>query len=331
MSLLSPLGIGTVTATKDTDTDEIMVYVPGLFPQAEGRTVANVEQVERTSHNASGEVVTSVSLKSNSIPAVWKKMDNSNRISAPDVREGSQVSVYKASGQNQYYWTLDGVNPETFRLETVMYGWSANPNLDENTPFDVNNFYIFAMDTRSGLVQLRTTQANGEPAAFDIQINTAAGTLTIGTNDSLTTINDPERSYTYQNSDGATFNIAKKSAALYLPENLQLFADDMIAIRTKALFLQAETADIDVGLTRWKGKIERTGDTEQIGNYTQIGDYTQTGMYKHVGDVDRTGNSVSTGTVIGMTDVRTMTVSLNLHFHAGVENGRGVTTPPVPL
>lgn len=331
MSLLSPMGMGTVTATKDTDTHEIMVYIPGLFPQAEGRTVAQVDRVERTSKNAYGEDVNSISMKSNSIPAVWKKMDNSNRISSPDVREGTQVAVYKASGQNQYYWTLDGVNPETFRLETVMYGWSANPNLDENTPFDVDNFYIMVMDTRSGLIQLRTTQANGEVAAFDIQINTAAGTFTVGTNDSLTTINDPERSYTYQNSDGATFNIAKKSASLYLPENLQLFADEMIAIKTKALFVQAETAEVDIGLTKWKGRMEHTGDTEQIGNYTQLGDYTQTGMYKHIGDVDRTGNSVSTGTVIGMTDVRTMTVSLNFHFHAGVENGRGVTTPPVPM
>lgn len=324
MSLLAPLGMGTVTATKDTDTNEILVYVPGLFPQAEGRNVADTAQVERSSKNAFGEDVRSVSLKSNSIPAVWKKMDNSNRITAPDVREGSQVAIYKAPGQNQYYWTLDGVNPETFRLETVMYGWSANPNLDENTEFDVANFYTFVMDTRAGLAQLRTSQANGEQAAFDIQINGMDGTLTIGSNNSMVTINDVEQFMVYQNALGAILNINKKSASLYLPEALQLFADELIAIRTKQLLIQAEKADIDIGLTRWKGKVERTGDTEQLGNYTQ------TGMYKHIGDVDRTGNSVSTGTVVGMTDVRTLTVSLNLHFHGGVRNGDGVTTPPIP-
>lgn len=331
MSLLTFLGEGTVTATKETNTDEIMVYVPSLFPQAEGRMVANAERVERTSVNAAGETVRSTSLKSNSIPAKWRKMDDSNRITAPDVREGSTVGIYQVPGQNVYYWSLQGVNPDTFRMETVMYGWNANPNLTENSEFNVDNFYGLVVDTRNGLMQLRTSEANKEATVADIQLNTTDGTLTLGfKNGMMINVNDVEQSFTITNQQGAVLRMIQKEATLYLPDKLSIFAENTFNLKTKEINIQAETANIDIGLTKWKGRIEHTGDSTQLGNHEQEGNTTQTGMYTHIGDMDRTGNSVSTGTVIGLTDVRTMLVSLNLHIHPGVQGGNGTTAPPLP-
>ncbi|MNG47114.1 hypothetical protein D3C79_49810 [compost metagenome] len=331
MSLLQFLGVGTVTATKETDSDEIMVYCPFLFPQAEGRMSANAEQVERVSKNAYNEEVRSVTLKSNSIPAVWKKMDDSNRISSPDVREGTPVAIYHIAGQNQYYWTLDGVNPNTLRMETVMYGWNANPEVEENGDYDVDNFYIFAIDTRSGLVQFRTSERNGEASKFDIQINTKDGTITIGAkNHSMLNLNDVDHSFTYTNEEGALLRIEKKEGTLYLPDRLSIFADNTFNLKTKQINIQAEEANIDIGLTRWKGKVERTGDTSQIGNWDLTGNYEQVGFYQQEGDTRRTGNSYTSGFVWGFTDVRTMTVSLNLHLHGGVRGGEDTTSVPLP-
>lgn len=331
MSLLQFLGVGTVTATKESNTNEIMVYLPSLFPQAEGRASAQAEKVERVSQNAFGEEVRSTSLKSNSIPAVWKKMDDSNRISSPDVREGSTVAIYQIPGQNTYYWTLDGVNPDTFRMETVMYGWNANPHVNENGEFDVDNFYMLSMDTRNGLVQFRTSDANGEATKFDIQINTMDGTVTIGgKNHSMLNIDDVERSITYSNQDGSVLRINQKEGTLYLPDKLSIFADQIFNLRTDKIFVQANEANIDIGLTKWKGTLERTGDTSQIGNWDLVGDYQQEGMYTQQGDTIRTGDSTSTGIVTGLTDVRTLLVSLNLHTHGGVENGKGNTNIPNP-
>lgn len=325
MSLLQFLGVGTVTSTKDTDTNEIMVYCPFLFPQAEGRMSASAEQVERTSKNAYNEEVRSVTMKSNSIPATWKKMDDSNRITSPDVREGTPVAIYHIAGQNQYYWTLDGVNPNTFRMETIMWGYNANPEIGENGDFDIDNFYIQVMDTRNGLWQFRTSERNGEATKFDIQMNTMDGTITIGgKNHSYFCLNDVDHSVTYTNEEGALLRIEKKEGTLYLPDKFSIFADNVFNLKTKEINIQAEEANIDIGLTKWKGRVERTGDTAQIGEYVQTGDYQQ------VGDTRRTGNSYTTGFVWGFTDVRTMTVSLNLHTHPGVEGGKDSTLPPNP-
>lgn len=331
MSLLQFLGVGQVAATKDTNTNDIMVYLPSMFPHAEGRVAAKVEQVERKSKNAFGEDVSSNTLKSNAIPATWKRMDDSNRITSPDVREGTPVAIYTVQGGNTYYWTLDGVNPNTFRMESVMWGWSANPNLDANADFNVDNFYVMKVDTRTGIMTARTSMANGEPTRFDVILDGQNGTISwAGNEGSYLKFDDMERSFTYTNRDGAVFNIVKQICNLYLPDKFNLFADNEVNIKTKTLRIQAQEAFIDILLTKWKGDKEHTGNTQQVGNYKQEGNFDQTGMYTHTGDVDRTGNTVSTGTVIGLTDVRTAVISLNLHIHAGVENGDGVTSTPLP-
>lgn len=258
-------------------------------------------------------------------------MGDSNRMTSPDVREGSKVAVYTIVGSNTYYWNLDGVDQNTFRLETVISGYSANPNLDVNTEFNVDDYYITKVDTRTGVMSARTAMANGEPTRFDVIIDGQNGTVSIaGNNESLVKIDDIERSFTYTNQDKAVFNINKTSGTFYLPDSLNLFTDKVINVRTKRLNVQANEAFVDIGVTKWKGKFEHTGDTEQVGKYTQEGIYDHTGEYKQLGNTNRTGNSSTSGYVLGITDVRTMTVSLNLHTHGGVMGGPSNTATPNP-
>jgi hypothetical protein len=325
------IGIGVVAATKDTNTDQIFVYIPSMFPNADGRISANPKQVERTSLNAQGEEVKSNLLHSNVLPAVWKNMTDGNRTSSPDVREGSKVAIYQVPGQNKLYWTLDGVNVDTMRLETVFYNWSASPEVSENTPGDINNTYQMKVSTHEGLMALRTSQANGEKVAFDIQINAMDGVLHLGGSENGFIVWDElNHSFTYTNADGAVFKVDKKSMTVVMPDTLNLFIEKNINIKTETLKLQAKLIQADVELTQWKGRWEHTGDVAQIGDYTQTGNFTQEGDYEQTGDTNRTGNSTSTGVVRGLTDVQTATVSLNLHEHAGVQNGEGITTPPIP-
>lgn len=330
MNIMHCIGIGVVAATKDTNTDQIFVYLPSLFPNADGRISANPQQKERTSLNAQGEQVKSNLMHSNVLPATWKNMTDSNRTSSPDVREGSKVAIYQVPGQNKLYWTLDGVNTETMRLETVFYNWSASPEVSENTPNDINNTYQMKISTHEGLMALRTSQANGEKVAFDIQINAMDGVMTFGGSEQGYIVWDElNHTFTYSNADGAVFKIDKKTMTVFMPLLLQLFATEGINIKTKLLQLQADQIDADVKLTRWKGDWEHTGNTTQTGNYDQEGDFTQQGDYDQTGDTNRTGNSTSTGLVKGLTDVQTATVSLNLHTHIGVESGDGTSGAPV--
>lgn len=332
MNLINYLGIGTVTATKQTDTDEAMIYLPSMSPSADGRAVATVKTVEKKSVNAYGEETTSTSLSSNSFPAKWSAMGDSNRITPPDVREGSKVAIYQVDGQNTYYWTTFGVNAATMRLETVIYGFQANPATGDDTPFNIENFYTLTVSTHEGFFALRTTQANGEKAAFEVKVDGMNGKIMVGgSHKNYMVMDDVERSYTYTNADKSVFNVNRKKITMMAQDSITVNGLEQFNILTKIFNLQceriavkADSAEIRIGKTKWIGEINHTGDYIQTGDYRQSGDYTQRG------NMTQTGNITSTGTIKGLTGVTTALNSLDLHFHGGVQNGNGVTTMPVP-
>lgn len=320
MNLINHLGIGTVTATKETNTDTVMVYLPGFAPQADGRAVATARQDERTSENAYGEETKSTVMVSNSFPAEWRSMGDSNRISSPDVREGSAVAIYQVSGQNTYYWTTFGVNAKTMRLETVVMGYSANPAINDDTPFNIENFYTITVSTHEGFMALRTTQQNGEKAAFEMKVDAMAGKIMIGgSHRNFFMLDDVQRQMIYQNADGSVFDINRKQITAVSKDSITFAPTETFNIKTKNFNLEckrigikADEADIHIGTTRW------VGDIEQQGDYTQVGNFAQKGWIH------------STGNIVGMTGVFSVLNSLDAHFHGAVRNGDGFTSASIP-
>lgn len=327
MNLINWLGIGTVAATKQTSSKEIMVHMPSLFSTADGRTLAQTEHKQETSFDANGREVTSNTLVSNTVPAVWNSFGEANRLTPPDVREGSRVALYHVPGQNTLYWTTNGMNAETMRMETVIWGFSANPNLDADAPFSMDDYYMMKVSTHDGLFELRTSQANGEKTAWNLQMNGMAGRFDLrGTNESIFSMDDPESKFTYVNKEKSIFGVNKKKMLMSTEDSIGLNSKEAINILTKVFSLQckdinikADTAKIAIGKTDWEGDIDLVGNVKQEGNTKQTGNYDQTGNFK------------STGIVQGLTAVRTAIVDLNTHVHGGVMNGFGSTNAPTPV
>lgn len=332
MNLINWLGEGTITSTKNTDTGEVMVHLPIMAPQADGRNVTNVEQKQESSLNAAGEMETSTTMVSNVVPAEWRSMGEPNRKTPPDVREGSKVSVYQVSGQNKLYWTTFGFGAETHRLETIIWGYSANPNIAADAPFSVDDYYTATIDTRTGFFALRTSQANGENQGLEVRVDGGNGRVDMsGTNGSTFCWDDHNSQLTYNNKEGTIIGADKKQLLLSCEDSLTVNATESINVITKVLNVQcqdvnikAQKAKVAIPETEWQGNIKQTG------NYNQEGNYDQKGTYTHQGNTQQTGNTTSTGTVTGMTEVKTATVRLNIHGHTGVENGDGISGPPMP-
>lgn len=326
MNTINWLGIGIVTSTKNTNTSEIMVHQPNKSATGDGRAVTSVEQATQTSVNAAGETETSTTMVSNVVPATWKPIGEPNRKTAPDVREGSQVMLYQASGQTKIYWTTYGLNAETFRMETIVWGFSGNPNISEDAEFDVNDYYTVTVDTRGGFFGLRTTQANKEKSAMEFKIDGGNGRLDFrGSNGSLFSVDDFNSLLNYINKEGTQLSVDKKKALFSAADSLMLHAENSISVLTNVLAVQckdilvkANTAKVAIGVTDWEGTINLKGGFNQEGDYHQTGDYIQ------VGDI------TSSGTITGVTEVKTALVRLNLHGHTGVRGGSDTSGPPVP-
>lgn len=320
MNLINWLGVGTVAATKQTNTKEIMVHVPKNSPMADGRTVATTETKEESAINANGEPIKVNTLISNVRPAVWNSFGEPNRLTAPMVREGSQVSLYQVGGQSTLYWTTSGFSAETHRLETIIWGFQANPSLDENTEFNVDNFYTFTMDTAKGEASLRTSQSNGEKSGFEVRVSGQTGRIEmVGTNKSAMILDDFNSKFIYTNKEQTLIGVDKKKVSIIAPDSVLFNGDESVSILTKVFNLQATeinikaaTANIAIGKTHWEGEVNLKG------------------KLNHDGSTKQTGSTVSEGTIQGLTAVKSSLNDLDQHGHTGVRGGNDVSGPPLP-
>lgn len=324
MNLFNCLGLGIVTATKDTNTEEAMVYLPGLFPHAEGRANMGVSVGENRAFNDAGDEVTSTVMSSNSIPMKWINFSNNNRMTSPDVREGSMVAVYNVQGSSQYFWSYVGVNQETFRLETVLYGYSANPNVESDNRFDINNFYVFKVDTRDGKVSLRTSKRNKEKTRFEIEVDAKEGRITtVGDHGSYLCFDDVGRSLTYTNKDGSLFNIEKNTLTSFIPSTINLETKTLNMV-TDTLNLKSKTMNVATTTLN----LNTTNLNVEAANTQWVGPIHVLGAISAVGGMSVEGSLEATGVIHSDTDV-TSRVSLNSHKTSGVVRGGDISDVPV--
>lgn len=305
-SVITCYGVGYVTEDKQTDTDEIMVYVPALYPEADGGLEATTEKKSVTSQSPTGDAHSSTGLSSNSIPAKWLPF-NTNRITAPDVRKGSKVVIYKFKGSNEYRWMYFGMDG-TLRLETVIYAWSASPKVSEDVPFDTDHYYIFLVSSHAGKFQLLTGQGNGEPAGFAITLDTKNGGYSMrDTEENVFSLDSMAHIWSFMNQEQSLIAMDKKTIVMSCEDTMLLKGKEHIGIQTKVLEIRAdESITMDVGQ-----------QTNLLSPNILI-----RGKITHEGDTDQTGSTHSTGKIESDTDCISAGVSGKGHVHIEVKGGQ---------
>ncbi|QYN79949.1 baseplate assembly protein [Kosakonia phage Kc263] len=318
MNILECYGVGTVTMDKDLNTDEIQVHVKSLFPEADGEAVTAIETKNVTTQTPTGDTTSSTTLQSNTVAAKWMAL-NTNRVTAPDVRKGSKVVVYKFAGQDVYRWTYFGMDG-TLRLETVIYAFSASPKVDLNTPVTPDNYYMFMISTHQKKIQLVTGQGNGEKAAYVIELNTGDGQFSIvDSEDNIISLNSIEHAFSYINAEKSFLNIEKKDFTLSCENQGIIKAKNTLAIQCKDLQLKADNSiAVETKTTSWiSPDIYFKGNIKHDGNYTQTGNTTIKGSFNQSG---------GQGTVDGgwtIDGIRYLG-----HRHGGVQSGGSKTNTP---
>lgn len=318
MNILECYGVGTVTMDKELNTDEIQVHVKALFPEADGEAATQVETKNVTTQTPTGDTTSSTTLQSNTVAAKWMAL-NTNRVTAPDVRKGSKVVVYKFAGQDVYRWTYFGMDG-TLRLETVIYAFSASPKVDINTPVTPENYYMFMISTHQKKIQLVTGQGNGEKAAYVIELNTGEGQFSIvDSEDNIVSLNSIEHAFSYINAEKSFLNIEKKNFTLSCEDQGIIKAKNTLAIQCKDLQLKADNSiGIETKTTSLiSPKIYMKGDITHEGNYTQKGNTTIVGSFTQSGGA---GN-VEGGWTID--NIRYLG-----HRHGGVQKGGDKSSTP---
>lgn len=307
MNVLNFVGTSIVANTKQTNTDEIFVYNPLLFPSAEGGVNLDVARIKNEAVDANGKKVTSDMLKTNkTVPATWKPIGEPNRLTSPDVREGTPVALYQFMGDDEYYWTTFGFASDTMRLETIIYGWNGMPQIKEKSEFDLSKFYTMTISPRDGMMSLRNSNANGEATIIETTFNYMAGHFTMaGAQKSLLIFDDVNHSFTYHNAEESVLTVAKDKIYGFAKGGIMLQTDEAISLQAKQLLMDAESMLINI-----------SGSTEINCPETQ-----HNGNFSVDGTIDSTGNIVSQSTVQGMQGVKTKTIDTDKHRHGNGNDG----------
>lgn len=267
VSKLSIYSLGLVAANKPLDTRVIDVTPIEDTSMIDGDINSGATDYKAESKDSDGSVYKAEVKTALTISATWLPMGTSNRMTAPDVRRGELVAIYRFADTDEYWWTTLKDDLHLRKLETVIYAFSGTK--DESAKPNSENTYFLEISTHKKLVHFHTSKANGEPFIYDIQINTEEGFIKIQDDDGQFIILDSkERRIIAQNKDKSKVDIDKR--------NIFIDAPDLIEMRARKIASYSQE-----NLTQ-ANKVDRNSKSETV---SSKGIKIYTPLTKHYGDM----------------------------------------------
>lgn len=167
---------------------------------------------------------------SGDIKAKWLPL-NSNRFTAPTMRVGERVQIWKESDTGRYWWSSMGLDESLRKRETIIFGISAN-DADGSGGRDPSNMYWFEMSSHSQKIALITSKHLGEKAAYQFYFDLAAGKVVLRDDvGNEITLESLERHIKLLNADGTFFELLKKDITGDAPGNITLKAGKTMTLK----------------------------------------------------------------------------------------------------
>lgn len=175
-------------------------------------------------------------LSDQAVPCKWLKL-NSNRVTPPNVRRNDEVMIFRLGETDQYYWADFNI-ANVKRLETAVWAWSADPN--QPIAEDLSNAYRLEVSTHGKQITLVTSQANGEPFGYTVQLDTEEGRfVTLDTAGNTTYLDSTRTEIGFINADKTHLKLSKKSIDAYAPDSIHWTAVKHIGFKCQNMTIQA--------------------------------------------------------------------------------------------
>lgn len=255
LSQLKYYSVGIVAVNKPLQSKVIEVTPIEALPMSSGELTDNTETINTKGQTATGEAYQVALDTTSTIQATWLPLGGSNRLTAPDVRRGENVMLYRFSDTDQFWWTTLRDDMHLRKLETVIWGFSGTR--DENAQPSADNMYWLEISTHTKAVTFHTSDADGEPFKYDIQINTKEGFILIQDDDgNFFSLDSTNRQIEMRNKDGSHVNIDKKQISISSP--------DKISLQSKTIDIRASNAVQVTGNS--SVKVDSSGPVELSGS-----------------------------------------------------------------
>lgn len=168
--------IGIVAKDKEEDG-----YVIEVFPiESQTHTDGDIDKtyVDKVfNKDIHGNTKNIVLNKRVTLKATWMPFGDSNRSTAPNVKKGEQIQVYRYANTDDFYWDTIYNEFDLRRKEKIIHLYGNTDNFKEI--LTTSNTYWKKMDTINKIVQLHTCDNDGELTTYDIMLDTKQGVLTV--------------------------------------------------------------------------------------------------------------------------------------------------------
>lgn len=228
ISLLKPSSLGVVAKNKSLKSRQIEVVPIEAMNFADGDLSDNIAKYMAQGSDSNGQAYNLELDTTLSVNATWLPFE-SNRYTAPDVRRGEVVLIWQYADQDKYYWTSLFYDGKLRKLETVIWMFSNTKKEDEDPTPD--NTYFLELSTHTKHITLHTSKSDGEPFAWDIQLNTKDGVFTVKDDiGNYFQIDAKNVRIEAKNSDGSWIDMNRKVINIYAPDTINMKAGNYVNI-----------------------------------------------------------------------------------------------------
>lgn len=309
-SLFHIYGVGYAAENKKQSTVLLEVYIPEIAGYADGEITADKEIVEVSGVDAFGNSYSVKCASSNSIKASWIPF-GSNRKTAPDVRRGERVVIYRYADTDMFYWSETGLDEHLRRLETVIYTFSntKDETVKELTP---DNSWYVEFSTHKKMITLKTNKNDGEQVEYGFQFNINSGKVLLADDlGNYFELDSFNRVLTLKNADESVLALDKT--------NILMSSSNSIVFKTKDYKLDCTTSTVNAktatltantygitAITTIKGNTDITGAFKVTGGVTLGGgSFSMTANGSITGNISINGTLLNNNVNVGSTHIHT--------------------------
>ncbi len=220
--MLQMISFGIVAANKALSSKTIEVTPTELLNMSDGELTDNYSTAVVKTVDSTGASSESTINSTSTVTATWLPF-GSNRATAPDVRRGEKVCVWKYADADKYYWSELEYEGKLRQLETIIFCISNTQETDqEPTP---ENTYFVEWSTHNKILHVHTSKSDGEKFSYDLMINAKDGNIIIQDDiENAFMLDSVEKRLFLRNTSGSFLDIDKKNITLSAVDELKLLS-----------------------------------------------------------------------------------------------------------
>jgi hypothetical protein len=247
---------GIVAEHKVLNSKKVLVKPVELIPYFDGEVKSDVKLVRDEGVDKDNRPYLREVESDWCIETTW--LGDTNRATAPDLRRGERVLIWRYDQENKFFWQSLGQDDGLRRLETVVWRFSDTTDEKVKELNDTNSWWI-EMSTHKKSFTFQTTDSDGEAYTYGIRIDAKNGNVTIKDNlgnrfymDSAATVIEME------NADKSILSLNKTKALLKTTNSITMETKDFL-VKAKSATIDASNITLKASTTAIKSKLVITG------------------------------------------------------------------------